>query len=105
MSEAVAIDCKGWAVASARVSFVTGHRRGLAAAAAPTIIGTNRITTAASTMAARTGTANSVGSTTRFNELVEMEPRASNTISATTADTPTMSLGSTRLFLLAGVAS
>src|SRR3954469_25365096 len=105
MSEAVAIDCSGWAVASASVNFVTGQRRGLAAAAAPTTIGTNRMTTAASTMAASTGTANRVGSTTRFNALVEMEPRASSTISAITADTPTMSLGKTRLFLLAGVAS
>src|SRR4051812_33114793 len=93
MSEAVAIDCSGCAVASARVNLVTGQRRGLAAAAAPTATGTTRITTEASTTAASTGTAKSVGSTTRFNEPVEIEPRAKSTARPTSADTPTMSLG------------
>src|SRR4029079_19735108 len=106
MREAVAMDWTGWAVASANVNLVTGQRRGLAFAAARTTKGTTRMTTAASTTAASTGTANRVGSTTRLSELVEIEPRASNTPSATSAATPTTSLARTRVLRLAdGVSS
>src|SRR4029079_16706101 len=105
ISEAVAIDCSGWAVASANVNLVTGQRPGLAAAAVPIASGTTRTTTAASTMAASTGTANRVGSTTRFSELVEIDPRPSHTARATSAATPTTSLASTRVRRLVGGAS
>ena len=105
INEAVAIERTGCAVASASVSFVSGHRRGLAVEVARNTTGTTRMTTDARTIAARTGTATSTGSTTQLSEPGRHEPHATITSNTTNAAMPATSLPSRRRRRPAGCTS